>query len=55
MGVLQSQKMLHLLQCLVQRQLKGAAARPRANEAQFVLKAAMDHLQIGPTQYLLAP
>jgi hypothetical protein len=54
-GVLEFQKLLHLLQCLVQRQLKGAASWPRAGEAQFVLQPAIDHLQIGPAQHLLAP
>jgi hypothetical protein len=54
-GVLEFQKLLHLLQCLVQRQLKGTAARPRSGEAQLVLQPAIDHLQIGPAQYLLAP
>ena len=54
-GVLEFQKLLHLVQCLVQRQMKGAAAWPRAGEAQLVLQPAIDHLQIGPAQYLLAP
>jgi hypothetical protein len=54
-GVLEFQKLLHLLQCLVQRQLKGTATWPRAGEAQLVLQPAIDHLQVGPAQYLLAP
>ena len=44
-----------MLQCLVERQLKYAAAWPRAGEAQLVLQPAIDHLQIGPAQHLLAP
>jgi hypothetical protein len=32
-GMLEVQKLLHLLQCLVQSQAKGFAARPRAGEA----------------------
>ena len=54
-GVLEFQKLLHPVQCLVQRQMKGAAAWPRADKAQLVLQPAIDHLQIGPAQYLLAP
>ena len=53
--VLQLQKLLHLLQCLVQRPLKGSAAWPRASEAQLVLQLAIGYLQIGPAQHLLAP
>ena len=49
------QKLLHLIQCLVQRQVKGAAAWTRAREAQLVLQPAIDHLQIGPAQHLIAP
>ena len=49
------QKLLHLVQCLVQRQTKGAAARPRAGEAQLVLQPATDHLQIGPAHHLFTP
>ena len=54
-GVLDFQKLPHLLQCLVQRPLKGTAAWPRAGEAQLVLQLAIGYLQIGPAQHLLAP
>jgi hypothetical protein len=53
--VLEFQKPLHLLQCLVQCPLKGAAAWPQTGEAQLVLQPSIDHLQIGPAQHLLAP
>jgi hypothetical protein len=52
---LEFQKLLHLMQCLVQRQFKAAAAWPRAGEAQLVLQLAVDHLEIRPAQHLLAP
>ena len=53
--VLEFQKLLHLLQCVVQRPLKGAAAWPQTGEAQLVLQPSIDHLQICPAQHLLAP
>jgi len=52
---LEFQKLLDLLQCLVERQLKGAATWTRAGETQLVLQPAIDDLQIGPAQYVLAP
>ena len=41
---LEFQKLLHLLQCLVQRQMKGAAAWPWTGKAELVLQPAIDHL-----------
>jgi hypothetical protein len=52
---LKFQKRLHPVQGVVQRQSKGAAAWPRAGEAQRVLQPASDYLQIGPAEHLLAP
>ena len=54
-GVLEFQKFLHLLQGVVQSYLKGSVARPQAGEAQFVFQPAIDYLQIGPAEHLLAP
>jgi hypothetical protein len=42
--VLKFQKRVHLLQSVVQRQLKGAAVRPLADETQFVLQLTIVHL-----------
>jgi hypothetical protein len=38
---LEFQKLLHLLQCLIQRLLKRDAAGPRTGEAQLVLQLAI--------------
>ena len=54
-GVLDIQKRLHLLQCFIQRYLKGSLAWPRGSEAQFMLQPPIDYFQIGPTQHLLTP
>jgi hypothetical protein len=45
-GLLELQQFLHPAQCLVQRQIEGAAAWPLADAAQLVLQPAIDHLQI---------
>jgi len=52
---LEFQKLLNPLQSLVQRHLKGPASRTRAREAEHMLQPAIDHLQIGPAEDLLAP
>jgi hypothetical protein len=54
-GRLEFQKVPHLLQCRLERQLKGSAAWPWTDETQLMLQLAIDYLQIGPAQYLLAP